>query len=107
MKNFLFRIDGNKPVSYGGEIGIRKLLESFEEYGWKPVHEDGNIIALTRENSLGGGSITLEPAGQFELSGAMLDTVHETFIELLEHKKQISKIGEKNGIRFFSYRIYT
>jgi glutamate--cysteine ligase len=57
---------------------------------------------LTRENSLGGGSITLEPAGQFELSGAMLDTVHETFIELLEHKKQISKIGEKMGLDFLA-----
>ena len=101
-EKFPFKIDGNKPVSYGGEIGVRKLLESFEEYGWQPVHEDGNIIALTRENSLGGGSITLEPAGQFELSGAMLDTVHETFLELVEHKKQVSKIGEKMGLDFLA-----
>ena len=101
-EKFPFKIDTNKPISYDGTIGIRSLLENFEEYGWKPVHENGNVIALTRDNKLGGGSITLEPAGQFELSGAMLDNIHETFFELVEHKNQLSNIGEKMGLDFLA-----
>ena len=101
-EKFPFKIDTNKPISYDGTNGIRSLLENFEEYGWKPVYENGNVIALTRDNKLGGGSITLEPAGQFELSGAMLDTVHETFFELVEHKNQLSNVGEKMGLDFLA-----
>ena len=101
-EKFPFNINANKPISYDGKNGIRSLLENFEEYGWKPVYENGNVIALTRDNKLGGGSITLEPAGQFELSGAMLDTVHETFFELVEHKKQLSNIGEKMELDFLA-----
>ena len=64
-EKFPFNINKNKPISYDGKNGIRSLLENFEEYGWKPVYENENVIALTRDNKLGGGSITLEPAGQF------------------------------------------
>ena len=52
-EKFPFKIDTNKPISYEGKNGIRSLLENFEEYGWKPVYENGNVISLTRYNKLG------------------------------------------------------
>ncbi len=60
------------PVEYAGDCGIGALLERIaDRAGWEPILEDGNIIALERD----GASITLEPGGQFELSGAPLRTI--------------------------------
>ena len=101
-EKFVFNLSNNRPVKYDGEKGIKDLLTSLEEFGWKTIKEGNNIIALSRSDALGGGSITLEPAGQFELSGAMLETVHETIKEIIDHKSQISLVGKKLDLGFLS-----
>jgi glutamate--cysteine ligase len=66
------------------------------EFGWKPVIENGNVIALSGPD----GTVSLEPAGQFELSGAMLDNLHQTCSEAGRHLSQVKAVGEKLGIGF-------
>lgn len=98
-EKFVFHRSDNKPLSYSGadgRPGIRDVLKAFEAYGWEPVSEGGNVIA---EKSAG-ASITLEPGGQFELSGAPLETIHETCMETSRHLKQAKEIGEKLDIGF-------
>ena len=66
-----------QPVPYEGERGIRQLLEAMEGLlGWHPIVDEGNIIGL--DDPTGLGAISLEPGGQFELSGAPLETIHQT-----------------------------
>ena len=99
-EKFVFHIDTLKPVSFSGKSGIENLLIALKKYGWESILEDGNTIGLSRDKSLGGGTITLEPAGQLELSGAPLTNIHETFNELDEHRSQISKEGSNLGLGF-------
>ncbi len=101
-EKFVFNSQSKNPIYYEEENGISSLLTKLIDFGWKPINEDNKVIALSRESEIGGGSITLEPAGQFELSGAMLVSVHETYNELVEHKMQISKIGKTMGIDFLA-----
>ena len=89
-----------KPVSFFEENGIENLLKALKKYGWDSILEGENTIGLSRNNSLGGGTVTLEPAGQLELSGAPLYNVHQTYLELEEHKNQINKEGLELGIGF-------
>ncbi len=87
------------PVPYEGKSSIRALLEGLRDsYGWEGVYEGEHIIALSDPNSL--ANISLEPGGQFELSGAPLNTVDETCAEISEHLKQVREIGDKLGIGF-------
>jgi len=101
-EKFAFDILNKKPIPYEGKNGIKELLSSLEEFGWQPIKEADNVIALSRPNSLGGGSITLEPAGQFELSGAMLNDIHETLKEIQEHKDQLYKVAKKMDLSFLA-----
>tara|TARA_Y100000591_G_C21840781_1_gene705490 strand:+ start:1703 stop:3055 length:1353 start_codon:yes stop_codon:yes gene_type:complete len=101
-EKFVFNLQSKKPIHYDEENGISSLLTKLEDFGWEPINEDDRVIALSRKNANGGGSITLEPAGQFELSGEMFVSVHETYNELVEHKAQISKIGKTMGIDFLA-----
>ena len=101
-EKFVFNMQSKKPILYDEENGISSLLTKLEDFGWEPINEDDRVIALSRKNANGGGSITLEPAGQFELSGEMFVSVHETYNELVEHKAQISKIGKTMGIDFLA-----
>ncbi len=82
-----------KPVPYDGAHGIRALLEGMRRFGWQPVMEGDNIIGLTQNEA----SITLEPGGQFELSGAPLRTVHETCSEVNVHQEQVREIAREIG----------
>ena len=67
------------PVPYQGDRGIRVLLQSMRDrFGWDEVLEKGSIIALRRKDCPKGGAVSLEPGGQLELSGAPLETVHQT-----------------------------
>src|SRR5215211_8138974 len=76
-EKFGFYLDGFGPVPYDGPRGIRRLLELMTGLlGWEPIVDQGNIIGLT--DPTGQGAISLEPGGQFELSGAPLDTIHQT-----------------------------
>ncbi len=98
-EKFPFYKVNNKPVPYEGSNGIRALLEGLRDaYGWTGVYEGEHIIALADPNSL--ANVSLEPGGQFELSGAPLNTIGETCSEISEHLKQVRHIGNKLGIGF-------
>lgn len=97
-EKFGFTRDDLRPLPYDGPRGIRAVLEGLaERHGWTPVLEDGLPIALSEDN---GASITLEPGGQLELSGALLDTLHETCREVNTHLRQVKAVCEPLGIAF-------
>jgi glutamate--cysteine ligase len=98
-EKFAFTAEGYRPVPYGGPRGIHALLEGMQHLlGWEPIVENGNIIGLF--DVTGGGAISLEPGGQFELSGAPLDNVHQTCSELMAHLAQVKEIAAPLGIGF-------
>ena len=98
-EKFVFTVDGHNPVSYQSQRGIRALLEGMQHLlGWEPIIEDGDIIGLF--DVTGGGAISLEPGGQFELSGAPVETVHQTCSELMAHLAQVKEIARPLGIGF-------
>ncbi|TWH34064.1 MULTISPECIES: glutamate--cysteine ligase [unclassified Aminobacter] len=98
-EKFPFYVDGNRPVPYGGDKGIRALLEGMQRLlGWEPIIDAGHIIGLVEPT--GQGAISLEPGGQFELSGAPLKTIHQTCREGNAHLAQLREIAEPLGIRF-------
>ena len=97
-EKFGYTLDDLRPLPYEGERGIRVLLTALaEDFDWQPVYEDGRIIALLDET---GASITLEPGGQLELSGALLDNIHQTCTEVNTHLKQVRAVSEHLGIAF-------
>ena len=86
-------------MPYEGARGIGALLEGMKLLlGWEPIMERGNIIGLY--DVTGGGAISLEPGGQFELSGAPVETVHQTQSELMAHLAQVREIATPLGIGF-------
>src|ERR1700736_391008 len=98
-EKFAFTVERHNPVPYQGRRSIRGLLEGLQHLlGWEPIIEDGNIIGLF--DVTGGGAISLEPGGQFELSGAPLETVHQTSAELMAHLAQVKEVARPLGIGF-------
>ena len=95
-EKFGFRLDDLRPPTYEGERGIGALLSGMTRFGWAPVSEDGKVIALTR----GDGSITLEPAGQLELSGGQVDTVHDTCCEVMRHLREVKTVADELQLGF-------
>lgn len=95
-EKFVYALNDHRAPSYDEAGGIRDLLMALTDFGWTPVMEGGNVIALTGED----GSVSLEPAGQFELSGAPLDNLHQTCAETGRHLEQVLNIGERFGIGF-------
>jgi glutamate--cysteine ligase len=94
-EKFGFTKDDLRPLPYEGERGIRALLEGFAAtFGWTPVIEAGRSIALLKDRC----NITFEPGGQFELSGAPLETLHQTCCEVHTHLDEVKKIAEPLGI---------
>ena len=92
-EKFLFRKDSFKPVAYEGGQGVGELLRLLEEqYDMQPIIEKGLIIGLKSDD---GGSITLEPGGQLELSGATLESLHETCAETGAHLRQMREITQQ------------
>ena len=94
-EKFPFRTGTYEPIPYEPQ-GIRALLEGLERYDWQPEYEGENIIALTR----GGASVSLEPGGQFELSGAQLESIHDVADETANHLVEVKTVGEALGIGF-------
>jgi glutamate--cysteine ligase len=89
------------PVPYEGERGVRALLAGVEaKLGWAPILDEDRLIGLYDEQ--GAGAISLEPGGQFELSGAPLATIHETAAELDRHLADVLDVGKKLGVGFLS-----
>jgi glutamate--cysteine ligase len=98
-EKFAFTVEGHRPVPYEGHRSIRALLEGMQHLlGWEPIMENGNIIGLF--DVPGGGAISLEPGGQFELSGAPVETVHQTCTELMAHLAQLREVARPLGIGF-------
>jgi glutamate--cysteine ligase len=95
-EKFVYRSADQRAPSYDEPGGIRDLLEGLTEFGWKPVVEGGNVIALSGSD----GTISLEPAGQLELSGAALRNLHETCSEAARHLEQCKSVGERLGLGF-------
>jgi len=95
-EKFVFNTSDLSPVPYEGPRGIRALLEGLQRYGWAPVMEGEHIIAL----SMDGQSVSLEPGGQFELSGAPLETLHDNCRELNTHLAQVKAVGGELGLGF-------
>lgn len=96
-EKFGFTTDDLRPLPYEGPRGIRAMLEGLSHLGWQPVEEDGNVIAL-RDNQ--GASVTLEPGGQLELSGGLMETLHQTAAEVTHHLDQVKTVAEPLGIAF-------
>ena len=101
-EKFLFHTDTLGPVPYAGPRGVRRLMEGLmARFGWLPIMEGDNIIALKRPSGeANGGTVSLEPGGQFELSGAPLTTVHELGAETQLHLDQVRAVGDTLGIGF-------
>ncbi len=98
-EKFVFRTEDLRPVPYEGRRSIRALLEGMQHLlGWQPIIEQGNVIGLF--DVTGGGAISLEPGGQFELSGAPVETVHQTCSELMAHLAQVKEVARPLGIGF-------
>jgi glutamate--cysteine ligase len=96
-EKFVYHTSDHRAPSYDEPGGIRDLLTGLTEFGWTPIIEDGNIIALKGPYD---GTISLEPAGQFELSGAMLENLHQTCTEAGRHLHQCKTIGDRLGLGF-------
>jgi len=95
-EKFVYRCADKSAPSYDEPGGIRDLLMGLTEFGWEPVFEGENVIALQGAD----GNVSLEPAGQFELSGAALENLHESCAESGRHLQQCKTIGDRLGLGF-------
>ncbi len=95
-EKLVYKSEDHHAPSYDEACGIRDLLMALTEFGWKPVEENGKVIAMSGPD----GAVSLEPAGQLELSGAPLETLHETCNETGRHLEQVKAIGERCGVGF-------
>jgi glutamate--cysteine ligase len=94
-EKFVFRLGTHEPVPYEPN-GIKALLDGLTRFGWKPVMEAGNVIALER----GKANVSLEPGGQFELSGAPLETIHDICEETGQHLQEVKVVADELAIGF-------
>ncbi|MDZ7828359.1 MAG: glutamate--cysteine ligase [Halofilum sp. (in: g-proteobacteria)] len=90
-EKFVFRLSDHAPVPHEGDRGIEAFLKGLTRYGWQPVEEGGRVIALARD----GASVTLEPAGQLELSGAPLENLHQSCREVNAHLREVREVARE------------
>ncbi len=95
-EKLVFKQKDHRAPSYDEPCGIRDLLGGLEQFGWEPVEEGGNVIALKGSD----GAVSLEPAGQLELSGAPLENLHQTCEETGRHLVQVKQVGETCGVGY-------
>lgn len=96
-EKFGFRLADHGPLHYESDgPSVRKMLEGMARFDWEIIAEDGKPVALKRN----GGSVTLEPGGQFELSGAPLETLHQTCAEVNRHLKEVRTVADEIGAGF-------
>lgn len=93
-EKFAFRLSDHKRLPYEGADGIGAILNGLKRFGWQGIEEKGKVIALTQ----GRCAITLEPGGQFELSGAPLDNLHQTCEEVHTHLAQVREVCDELGV---------
>ena len=97
-EKFGFVNDNFLPLPYDGQCSIKAMLEGLrDKYNWSEILEGNNIIGLTKD----GANVSLEPGGQLELSGAPLDSIHETCDEVNQHLKEVKSIADDLGAGFF------
>ena len=98
-EKFGFYRDGHSPVPFDGDHGVEALLHGMQSLlGWHPIADNGRTIGLV--DPTGGGAISLEPGGQFELSGAPLANIHQTCREAHAHLAQVREVADPLGIAF-------
>ncbi len=98
-EKFMFERSDLRRPSYDEPAGIRAMLDGLTRFGWSPVREGENVIALERRNAEGmSSSISLEPGGQFELSGAPLKTVHDICDETGRHLVEVKTVADELGL---------
>jgi len=95
-EKFVYSLTDHHAPSYEEKGGILDLLGGLARFGWEPVHEGGKVIALSGAD----GTISLEPAGQLELSGAPLENLHQTCCETGRHLQQVKAVGDELGLGF-------
>ncbi|MDH7452178.1 glutamate--cysteine ligase [Luteimonas composti] len=95
-EKFGFRLDDLRPPTFEGERGIEALLKGLTRFGWEAVGEHGRVIALYKD----GASVTLEPAGQLELSGAPLEDIHQTCREVGSHLREVKAVADELRLGF-------
>lgn len=95
-EKFGFNLETHAPLPYEGPTGIQAMLEGLQRFGWEPQYEGDNVIALL----MNGYSVSLEPGGQLELSGAPLENLHQTCMEVHNHLAQVREIGDEIGVGF-------
>ncbi|MEM7528176.1 MAG: glutamate--cysteine ligase [Pseudomonadota bacterium] len=96
-EKFGYCLESLRPLPYDGPRSVRVMLEGLrDQFGWAPLDEGGNIIGLTK----GGANVSLEPGGQLELSGAPLETIHETCDEVNTHLAEVKQVADALGIGF-------
>lgn len=87
--------------AYEGDTGIKAMLAGLTRFGWTEVEEGGHVIALERKNAEGfSASISLEPGGQFELSGAPLKDIHDICSETGQHLMEVKQVADQIGLGF-------
>ena len=101
-EKFVYRTAGHAAPSYDESGGIRDLLMALTEFGWEPVLEGGKVIAMSGPD----GAVSLEPAGQLELSGAPLESLHETCAETGRHLAQVKQIGDRFGLAYLGLGLW-
>jgi len=97
-EKFVFHRADLRPVGYDGSQGIRALLQGLTRFGWKPVMDGDKMVGLSNTEA----SISLEPGGQFELSGAPLDDLHRSCAEVSEHLRQVRPVCDELGLGMLS-----
>lgn len=95
-EKFGFNLKTHAPLPYEGPSGIKAMLEGLQRFGWQPQYEGENVIALL----MNGYSVSLEPGGQLELSGAPLENLHQTCMEVHNHLAQVREVGDEIGVGF-------
>ncbi len=96
-EKFGFTWSDLKPLPYDGTASIKAMLEGLRDrFDWSPIEENGYLIGLKKN----GASVSLEPGGQFELSGAPLEHIHQTCNEVGQHLSEVREIAEPLGIGF-------
>jgi glutamate--cysteine ligase len=95
-EKLVYRTADHHAPSYDEPGGIRDILLELRAFGWEPVEENGQVIAMAGED----GTVSLEPAGQLELSGAAVENLHQTCSETGRHLHQVKAVGEKCGVGF-------
>jgi len=101
-EKFVFRLADHRAPSHAEPGGIRDLLLGLTRFGWIPVEENGQVIALRGAD----GTVSLEPAGQLELSGAPLSDIHATAAEAARHVDQVKVVGDELGLGYLAIGLW-